>query len=363
MRTNCSNVRSAGKALGARYVMEGSLRQAGAKVRIAAQLVDTSSGAHLWAESYDRTFSPETVFELQDDVVSRIVCTVADSHGVLPRSMSEVIRRKASDQLSPYEALLHSFGYFERVSAEEHVVTRDNLERALQLAPGHADCCAMLTIIYVEEYVHGFNPRPDPLARALAVARRAAEAAPSNHLAYHALATVLFYRRELQAFRNAAERSVALNPMDGYTAAYQGFLMAYSGDWERGCAWAERARRLNLHHPGWYWFPTVFDEYRKRDYRAALGAALKLNMPRLWRANLALTVIYGQLGERDAARGALLQLLSLKPELATAARQELAKTWDQELVEHLMDGLRKAGLEFAGDEGTANAKPAAGPGS
>jgi serine/threonine protein kinase len=357
------DVRSAGKALGARYVMEGSLRQAGVKVRIAAQLVDTISGAHLWAETYDRSFSPETVFELQDDVVSRIVCTVADSHGVLPHSMSEAVRSKGSDQLSPYEALLHSFGYFERVSAEEHAVTRDNLERAIRQAPGHADCCAMLTILYVEEYVHGFNARSDPLARALAVARRAVEAAPSNHLAYHALATVLFYLRESQAFRNAADRAVALNPMDGYTAAYQGFLTAYSGDWARGCAWAERARNLNPHHPGWYWFPSVFDAYRKREYRAALDAALKINMPRFWRAHLALAVIYGQLGERDAARIALRQLLSLKPEFAAAARQELAKTWDAELVEHLMDGLREAGLEAAGDDGPATAKPAASPGS
>jgi serine/threonine protein kinase/tetratricopeptide (TPR) repeat protein len=357
------DVRSAGKALGARYVMEGSLRQAGVKVRIAAQLVDTISGAHLWAESYDRPFSPETVFELQDDVVSRIVCTVADSHGVLPHSMSEAVRSKGSDQLSPYEALLHSFGYFERVSAEEHAVTRDNLERAIQQVPGHAECCAMLTILYVEEYVHGFNARPDPLARGLVVARRAVEAAPSNHLAYHALATVLFYLREFQAFRNAADRAVALNPMDGYTAAYQGFLTAYSGDWARGCAWAERARKLNPHHPGWYWFPSVFDAYRKRDYRAALDAALKINMPRFWRAHLALAVSYGQLGERDAARIALRQLLSLKPEFASAAHQELAKTWDSELVEHLMEGLRKAGLESADDEGPATVKPAASPAS
>jgi serine/threonine protein kinase/tetratricopeptide (TPR) repeat protein len=357
------DVRSAGEALGARYVMEGSLRQAGAKVRIAVQLVDTSSGAHLWAEAYDRVFSPETVFELQDDVVSRIVCTVADSHGVLPHSMSEAVRSKGSDQLSPYEALLHSFGYFERVSAEEHAVTRDNLERAIQQAPGHADCSAMLTILYVEEYVHGFNARPDPLARALVAARRAVEAAPSNHLAYHALATVLFYRREFQAFRNAADRAVALNPMDGYTAAYQGFLIAYSGDWERGCAWAERARKLNPHHPGWYWFPSVFDAYRKRDYRAALDAALKINMPRFWRAHLALAVIYGELGERDAARAALQQLLRLRPEFAPTAREELGKSWDSELVEQLMDGLRKAGLEVAGEAGTEIAKPAAGPGS
>jgi serine/threonine protein kinase/tetratricopeptide (TPR) repeat protein len=356
------DVRSAGKALGARYVMEGSLRQAGAKVRIAAQLVDTTSGAHLWAETYDRLFSAETVFELQDDVVSRVVSTVADSHGVLPHSMSEAVRSKGSEQMTPYEALLHSFGYFERVSAEEHVLTRDNLERAVQQAPGHAACLAMLTIVYVEEHIHGFNARPDPLARALSTARRATEAAPSDHLAFHALATVLYYCGERQAFRNAAERAVALNPMDGYTSAYQGFLIAYGGDWERGCALAERARKLNPYHPGWYWFPTVFDAYRRRDYRAALDAALKISMPGLWRANLALAAIYGQLGEPDAARSALRQMLLLKPEFAAAPRQELAKSWDPQLVEHLMDGLRKAGLDATADERAAAAKPAASPG-
>ena len=151
--------------------------------------------------------------------------------------------------------------------------------------------------------------------------------------------------------------------MDGYTAAYQGFLTAYAGDWERGCALAERARKLNPHHPGWYWFPSVFDGYRKRDYRAALDSALKINMPRFWRAHFALAVIYGQLGEREAAGAALRQLLSLKPEFSASARAELRKTWDPELVEHLMDGLHKAGLHAAGDEGTSAAKPAAGPAS
>lgn len=360
------DVRSAGKALGARYVIEGSLRQAGAKVRIAVQLVDANSGAHLWAETYDRVCTAETIFELQDDVVSRMVSTVADSHGVLPHSMSEAVRMKGSGELSPYEALLHSFGYFERVSAEEHLVTRENLERAVQQAPNHAACLAMLTIVYAEEYIHGFNPRPDrpdPLDRALVTARRATEAAPSDHLAFHALATVLYYRGERQAFRNAAERAVALNPMDGYTAAYQGFLTAYGGDWERGCALAERARKLNPHHPGWYWFPSVFNAYRQREYREALDAALKINMPRFWRAHLALAAVYGQLGEHAAAGASLRQLLTLKPEFAAAPRAELRKTWDPELVEHLMDGLRKAGLEVAGDERGSAAKPVAGPGS
>jgi tetratricopeptide (TPR) repeat protein len=134
--------------------------------------------------------------------------------------------------------------------------------------------------------------------------------------------------------------------MDGFTAGYLGFLIAYAGDWEHGCALAERARRLNPHHPGWYWFPSFFDAYRKNDYRGALEVALKINMPGFWRTHFALAAAYGQLGEREAARKALRELLAIRPDFAVVAREELGKWWDPELVEHLIAGLRKAGLEI-----------------
>ena len=340
------DVRSAGRELGARYVMEGSIRQTASKLRIGVQLVDASSGAHLWAETYDRPFHPEDMFALQDDIVPRIVSTVADTHGVLPHTMSEALRSRGPDQLSPYEAMLRSFAHFQRLNTEEHAAARSALERAVEQAPGDADCWAMLSMLYREEYTHGFNLRPDPIGRALAAARRAVEPAPSNHLAYHALASALFFRRELGAFRSAAERAIALNPMDGFTLAYLGFLIAYSGDWERGCALVEQATQLNPHHPGWYWFPLVFNAYRKRDYRGAVDVTLKVNMPGFWRTHAAFAAAYGQLGELDAAHKAVRNLLAIRPDFAAVAREELGKWWDPELVEHLIEGFRKAGLEI-----------------
>jgi tetratricopeptide (TPR) repeat protein len=341
------DVRAVGKEVGARYVMEGSLRQAGSTLRIAVQLVDTGSGSHLWAETYDRSFRPEEIFALQDELVPRIVATVADTRGVLPRTMSESLRGKDPEELTPYEALLRSLAYHHRVSAEEHSAAREALERALQQAPNNADCWAMLSHLFREEYAHGFNVRPDPLGRALATARRAVEIAPSNHWAFFALASAQFFRRDVQAFRNSAERAITLNPMDGFTTAYLGFQIAYAGDWERGCALAARARQINPHHPGWYWFPSLFDAYRKCDYRGALDVALKINMPGFWRTNLALAAAYGQLGEQEAARRAVRDLLATRPDFAVIAREELGKWWDPELIEHLVDGLRMAGLEIA----------------
>ena len=211
------DVRSVGAKLGARYVIEGSLRQAGSALRVSVQLVDTNSGAHLWAETYDRPFQPENIFALQDDLAPRIVSTVADAHGVLPHTLSEALRSKDPEQLTPYEAVLRSFGYGYRMTPEEHAVVRACLERAVQQAPGYADAWGMLSLLYTEEFSNGFNARPDPLGRALQAARRAADAAPSSALAYNALARALFFRKEFQAFRIAADRALELNPLNGPT--------------------------------------------------------------------------------------------------------------------------------------------------
>jgi hypothetical protein len=93
----------------------------------------------------------------------------------------------------------------------------------------------------------------------------------------------------------------------------------------------------------------LFDAYRKYDYRGAVQIGLKINMPGFWRTNVALAAAYGQLGEMEAARDALHPLMALRPDFALVAREEFAKWWDPELVEHLIDGLRKAGLAIAGD--------------
>ena len=121
-----SDVRAIGKELGARYVMEGSLRQAGTRLRLAVQLIDAKTGAHLWAENYERSFSPETIFELQDELVPRIVSTVADQYGALVHSMSESLRGRSTGEYSAHEAVLRAFGYQERFTLEEHAEVRDD---------------------------------------------------------------------------------------------------------------------------------------------------------------------------------------------------------------------------------------------
>ena len=134
--------------------------------------------------------------------------------------------------------------------------------------------------------------------------------------------------------------------------------MLHEGDWERGCALVERARQLNPNHPGWYWFAAFWDAYRKQDYRGALEVALKINMPGDFYVPAVIAAAYGQLGELDAARTALRQLLAMKPDFAATAREEFEKWFGPgELVEHFLDGLRKAGLEIAGEMGPPPSRP------
>ena len=193
--SDSADVRTIAREIGARYVMEGSVRQAGSQVRIAVQLVDATTGAHLWAETYNRPFQADAIFALQDDLVPRIVSTVADGHGVLPRSMGEVLRGRTASELTPYEAVLRGCSFYARMGPAEHADVRAALERAAEQAPDYADVWALLSMLYQDEHRHGFNPRPDPLDRALTAARRAVDLGPSNHFAHFALASTLFFRR------------------------------------------------------------------------------------------------------------------------------------------------------------------------
>ena len=188
-------------------MLEASLRQAGSELRLAAQLVDTVSGVHLWAETYERAFTPESLFELQDDLVPRIVATIADQYGVLPRAMGETLRGKRDEELTPHDAVLRTFSYLSRFAPEERVPAREILERAVRQSPNAAECWAVLAIFYRAEYTAGYDDAPDLLDRALAAAQRAVDLAPMHALGHSALAGVHFFRKNKVAFRVEAERA------------------------------------------------------------------------------------------------------------------------------------------------------------
>jgi adenylate cyclase len=334
-------------SVGARYLLEGSLRQAGAQLRVAVKLIDTTTGANLWAENYTRSYSPDSIFEIQDDLVPRIVSTCADSYGVLPRSISDVVRGTDPQFWSPYEALMHFFGYHQRLSPTDHLEARKGLERAVEIAPRNSDCWAMLSLVYAHEHGHGFNKLPNALERASNAARRAVDLAPGSHLARQAMSTALLFRKEIAACLHEADLAIKLNPLDGGCNASMGANIAFAGDWDRGCALIARSMEINPNHPVWYRGMLSFNEYRKTNYRASVDEAVKTNAPEFFWLQVILAAAHGQLGNQHAAATALKALETLVPNFSAAARTILGIWIQTDMVDHVIQGLRKAGMPIA----------------
>ncbi len=343
--SNTLDIRSAQKELGARYVMEGAVRKAGSSLRISARVVDAGTGENIWAENYDRNSNVESLFELQDEITAKIVATVGDAYGALPRAMAAMIRLKPVEATTPYEAVLRQFGYYDLLTPEEHKSVRDCLERAVERSPDYADAWASLALMYLEEFKHRFNVRPDPLGRAEESTRRALALDSVNQRGYYSLASTRFFQKDFQGFRHAAQRLLTLNPLDGGAKAWLGLLTAYSGDWDRGMAMVDEASALNPNHPGWYRFGKCWQQYLKREYQEALDVARAINMPTYFYYHAAIVAACGQLGRQDEGQKAIKDLLKAKPDFPQTVREELGKWLVPSYVEHIIEGLRKAGLD------------------
>jgi adenylate cyclase len=133
--------------------------------------------------------------------------------------------------------------------------------------------------------------------------------------------------------------------MDSATLAFASLLLALSGAWDRGLEVSNAARNLNPHYPGWYWLTPMFHAYHRCDYRATIDTASRFNMPGYFWVPASQAAAFGQLGETEPASKAVSELLLIRPDFAVTARGEIGKYFDPELLDHFIDGLRKAGLE------------------
>lgn len=242
--------------------------------------------------------------------------------------------------------MLRSFGFYQHLTLDEYQLALTVLKRAIHLASDHSGCLAMLAIVYANGHVLGFGMEEKQADLSVSFARRAVAADSSNHAAHFALAVAHVVRKDIPAFRSAAERALALNSMDGFQMGEIALWTSYSGEWQRGRELMERAMALNPRHPGFFWYPLVHDAYRQKDYSRALDYALRVNLPGQFWTHLVLAMVNGQLGNRDAAADALRELLAIYPDFPDHARQELEKFFflERAHAEHVLEGLRKAGL-------------------
>lgn len=324
--------------LRADYVVEGSVRRAAGRVRISAQLIDVASGVHLWADNYDREM--EDIFAVQDEVTRTIAATL----GIKLQDVAlQRALKKSPAELDAYDCVLRARRYTSTLSVEMHAEARDLLERAVAQDPNDADAHALLANVYLAEHRFDANPLPDPIGRALAMAEKATKLDPQNAYARCWLAIVHFFRRENDKFEAESQRALSLNPNDPETLADIGHFLAFLGEFERGTALSRRAQQLNPLHPGWYYFSFARQHYHQRDYESVLADVQRISLPNFYWIHLLTAAALGQLGRPEAA-ASLDRLYALKPDFS--AHAELEK-WNArpDDMEHLLEGLRKAGLK------------------
>jgi len=347
LREETGDERTLGAKLGARYVLQGSIRKGGSGVRVTAQLVDVQTGTQLWAETYNRDLQVSTIFDAQDDIAARIVATVADSYGVLVHSLREASQKKDDADFTSAEWQFQWFAYREQITPSNHALLKSRLERAAKSDNRPSDLWACLAQIYVDEYAFGWQDDATSLVRALTAARRGVELDRANQFAMVGLAQTHFFRQDLAAFGPAAERAMALNPLNTDALGILGLEIVHIGDFERGTAIVRRAMELNPNHAGWMHFAPLWNHFHKGEYEQALACANRVDVPGLFWPYLVMASACGHLGRHAEAKAAVRDLLALDPEFAAHARSNVG-TWHfaSGLMDPILDGLRKAGLKI-----------------
>ena len=342
------DVRRIGEELGVRYVLEGSVRRAADTIRVTAQLIDAQTGAHLWAETYDRALSAETIFAVQDEITEHVVARIAEPFGVISRAGVKAASGKATDSLDAYECVLRTREFYGIEVPDLFPPIRDCLERAVAREPDYADAWAWLALMYLNEHRFDFSPRidPPPLDRALVAAQRAVGLAPDSEMPHFALASVYYFRKDLNQFRLEANNAIAINPSNALVIAELAGYFGYLGEFDRSLALTRKAMALNPHHPTWY-YATVFNyHYHKREYEAALAAVLNWNEPYFFGYQVHLAQAYAMLGRQAEAEAAIAELLQLRPDFSLEVARRQLEMWNrtEPLIVHELNGLRRAGL-------------------
>jgi TolB-like protein/DNA-binding winged helix-turn-helix (wHTH) protein/Tfp pilus assembly protein PilF len=345
------DVKDVGRRLGVEFLVQGSLRRSADRVRLTAQLIKATDGRLLWAESYERQLTPADIFAVQEDIAGKVVAAVASiSAGVIARQTLDQARGKPPRDLSAYECTIRTSEIMVAgFSAASHLTARTCLEAAIASEPDYAAAWAMLAWIHTLEFTQDMNKRPgsDGREQALAAARRAIELAPANSMARFAMARASYLMQDLDVFYAEAAQALRLNPHEPFLLGNLGNWLSFSGRWDEGVAMIRKAIALNPKvYPRWWHAALGKNHYRKGEFREALVEFKNMNLPNWWWNQVELAYTYGQLGDAENARAAVMKLSELYPgfDLEKAVLEHRKFSFEQSYIELAVDGLRKAGV-------------------
>jgi adenylate cyclase len=327
--------------LGVEYVLEGSVRRAGNRVRITAQLIDARTSTHIWAERLDRDV--EDLFAMQDAVTERIVTTIAHR---LERTEQERAGRKRPEAMGAYDYILRARAIVSETS-ETNEQSRALYEKALALEPQNMLALTGLAWTYVIDWVSRWNNRADDaLERAHKLARQALAIDSTDYRAHLLLGFIHVKQRQVAEALMHYQQAMALNSNDADGAAHMGNLFVDMGRFSEALDWLQRAVRLNPLHPAWYLFGIGEAHYGARQYEKAIAplrAAIN-RFPNFITPRRHLAAAYAQMGRLDEARAEITAIRKLDSTVCIALYRERSDYEKVEDLEHYLDGLRKAGL-------------------
>lgn len=337
------NVQQIGRELGVSYVLEGSVRRAGDRVRINAQLIDTETGGHVWADRYDRDLTD--IFALQDDVVQRIVAALQVS---LKGDEQERLSRTAKVDPEAYDALLRGLELLRRFTRETNIEARRYFERAIAIDPGFARAHADLALTYGLEAEQLWSDDPITSARrGLEIGLEALRLDSDNALSYFALSVVYRGLQEVENSVAAAQRVVELDPnyADGY--ATLSISLSYTGRPKEGLTAIRRATELNPTQPFFYVWAEGLAYYVMGDYLQALRLFEKVveRNPHFPAAHKMLVTTYMDLGRTDDAEWAAYELMTTAPAFSLALVDSTVSFTDPEQRLRYLENLRAAGIK------------------
>ena len=336
------DVRTVGRDLGVRSVLEGSIRRAGKRVRITAQLTDAATGAHLWAERYDRDLTD--IFEVQDEVVERIVGALAVT---LTHGEQQRLRRHGTSNVEAYECWLRARALLTRGTRESIMEARAMYRRAIEFDLNFAAPHAGLALAAIAEHASGWAlDSAQALLEAERWARRALELDDQAPVSHMALGNVLLWRRDHEGALAEFRRMIALDPnfAQGHTAT--GLALMYAGEPAQALEPFAKAMRLDPHYPDIVLHFLAQANFGLGKYEIAAQQLLDriARNPSTDASRMLLASCYGHLGRAEDARAVWAELLKVNPDFSLMQRARVLPYKNVDDFQRIREGLAKAGL-------------------
>ncbi|HEV8717236.1 MAG TPA: tetratricopeptide repeat protein [Candidatus Binatia bacterium] len=335
-------VQDVSRELGVRYALEGSVRKAGEQVRITAQLIDATTGGHLWSERYDRPL--QDLFALQDEIRQKIVTALKVK---LTQEEQERFRRAPTDNLEAYDYYLRGLEHFWRGTKEANAQARQMYEKALALDPHYAGAEAMLGFTYFAEWIFQWSQDPQTLERAFELAQRAVTLDDALPLAHGILGRVYQHKNQHDQAIAEGERAVALDPNNAESHMRLALILSTSGRAEDAIESAKKAMRLNPHYPPRYISALGYAYHQAWHNEEAITTMKRYLVynPNDLGTHLMLACSYSDIGRYEEARAAVAEVLLINPNFSTEVWKKNQWTKDPAELERHINNLRKAGLK------------------